>query len=54
MVLYMDSNKCVSCGCDIPEGSQVCNECLKEAGVIDKESEKELNKKLFESLDVKK
>ena len=36
------SNICVACGIPIPEGSQVCNECLKAVGIDPKENEKKI------------
>lgn len=32
----MSDNRCVCCGCEIPEGRQVCPMCEKEAGKMDK------------------
>lgn len=32
MLYREESNFCVSCGAEIPEGSMVCRNCLEDAG----------------------
>lgn len=37
-----DSNQCVSCGKEMPEGNHVCKECLKKANVKPTDDHKRL------------
>ena len=51
MILLEDVDRCVCCGAPVPEGTQVCNECLKQAeeatkkviGALEKAVEKAKN-----------
>lgn len=35
----MDVDKCVRCGEPVPEGLQICPQCMRESGVDEKEVE---------------